>query len=265
MDAAVRRAPAYLAARLALALVAASVRLAHPMRVMTRESSARTISSMFRRIGVAISVGLADSINPSTVGPALYLATVSRAVLRITQFTTGIFAVNFAAGVVLAIGPGRNLLDLVPNPKGTIRDVIELVAGVVLLSMAVALWRGRRKLARHPLPRGTGGRSALVAGLSLAAAELPTAVPYFAVIGGIVGSNASLPEQILLVAIYNVCFVAPMLAIVGALLLMGQRASQLLDRGVAWLQRRWPVAMATLLLLVGGILTVLGGSGLLKP
>jgi cytochrome c biogenesis protein CcdA len=235
------------------------------MRVMTTESSVRTMSAMLRRIGVAISVGLADSINPSTVGPALYLATVSRAVLRIAQFTIAIFAVNFAAGVVLVIGPGRNLLDLVPNPKGTVRDVIELVAGVVLLLIAVALWSGRRKLARHPLPRGAGGRSALVAGASIAAAELPTAVPYFAVIGGIVGSNASLPEQVVLVAIYNVCFVAPLLAIVGALLVMGQRAIQWLDRGAAWLQRRWPLVMAGLLMLVGGILAVLGGSGLLKP
>ena len=126
---------------------------------------------------------------------------------------------NFAAGVVLVIGPGRNLLDLVPNPKGTVRDVI----------------------------------------------ELPTAVPYFAVIGGIVGSNATLPEQILLVAIYNLCFVAPMVAIAGVLLLMGQRALRWLDRAAAWLQRRWPVAMASLLMLVGSILTILGGSGLLKP
>ena len=31
---------------------------------------------MLRRIGVAVSVGLADSLNPSTVGPALFIATV---------------------------------------------------------------------------------------------------------------------------------------------------------------------------------------------
>lgn len=220
---------------------------------------------MLRRIGVAISVGLADSLNPSTVGPALYLATVGRAVLRVTQFTTGIFVVNFTAGVVLVIGPGRNLLDLAPNPKGTVRDVIELIAGVVLLLLAVALWLGRRKLARRQLPRGAGGRSALLAGASIAGAELPTAVPYFAVIAGIVGSNASLPEQIVLVAIYNLCFVVPLLAIIGALLLMGQRATQWLDRGAAWLQRRWPVVLATLLMLVGSILTVLGGTGLVRP
>ena len=39
---------------------------------------------MLRRVGVAISVGLADSLNPSTVGPALYLATVGKRVWRVT-------------------------------------------------------------------------------------------------------------------------------------------------------------------------------------
>ena len=88
---------------------------------------------MLRRIGVALSVGLADSINPTTVGPALYLATGPKAVRSVTQFTLGTWAVNFIAGLLLTIGPGRLLLGLVPHPGGTARHVIELVAGVVLL------------------------------------------------------------------------------------------------------------------------------------
>ena len=38
---------------------------------------------MLRLIGVVISVGLADSLNPSTVGPALYIATARQRVLRV--------------------------------------------------------------------------------------------------------------------------------------------------------------------------------------
>ncbi|MGB0091910.1 MAG: GAP family protein, partial [Solirubrobacteraceae bacterium] len=122
---------------------------------------------MLRRVGVAISVGLADSLNPSTVGPALYLATVRNRVWRVTQFTIGVFSVTFAGGLVLTIGPGRLLLGLVPHPQGTVRHVIELVAGVVLLIVAVALWRGRRSLARRELPGRSGsGGSALIAGAS---------------------------------------------------------------------------------------------------
>ena len=166
---------------------------------------------------------------------------------------------------MLTIGPGRLLLGLVPHPQRTVRHVIELVAGVILLVVAVALWRGRRSLARRELPmRSGGGGSALIAGASIAAVELPTAVPYFAVIAGIVASSASLPQEIGLLALYNVAFVLPLLAIVVVLLVAGERADRWLQKGGAWLQRRWPVVLASLLLLVGCGLTVLGGTGLVK-
>ncbi len=211
-----------------------------------------------------ISVGLADSINPSTVGPGLYLATVSRSIWRVLQFTLGVFAVDLAGGVVLTIGPGRALLGLVPRPHGTVKHVLELVAGIVLLSVAVALWTGRRKLARRELPAGRGGGSSLITGASIAAIELPTAAPYFAVIGAIVASDASIPEEVGLLVIYNVAFVLPLLTIAGVLLFGGARAEGWLRRAGAWLQRRWPVVLAGLLMFVGGVLSVIGGTGLVK-
>ena len=78
---------------------------------------------MLRRVGVAISVGLADSLNPSTAGPAPYLATVRNRVWRVTQFTIGVFSVTLAGGLVLTNGPGRLLLGLgtrrlrAPDPR----------------------------------------------------------------------------------------------------------------------------------------------------
>jgi cytochrome c biogenesis protein CcdA len=220
---------------------------------------------MLRLVGVVISVGLADSLNPSTVGPALYLATVRKRVLRVMQFTIGVFSVDLAVGVVLTIGPGRLLLGLVPHPQRTVRHVTELVAGVILLVVAAALWRGRRSLARRELPMRTGGGgSALIAGASIAAVELPTAVPYFAVIAGIVASSANVPQEIGLLALYNLAFVLPLLAIIVVLLVAGERADPWLHTAGAWLQRRWPVVLASLLLLVGSCLTVLGGTGLVK-
>jgi cytochrome c biogenesis protein CcdA len=220
---------------------------------------------MLRLVGVVVSVGLADSLNPSTVGPALYLATVGRPVVRVIQFTIGVVSVNLVVGLVVMIGPGRLLLGLVPHPQRTARHVIELVAGVVLLVFAVALWRGRRSLARRELPmRSGGGGSALIAGASIAAVELPTAVPYFAVIAGIVASSASVPQEIGLLALYNVAFALPLLAIIVVLLVAGEQADPWLQKGGEWLQRRWPVVLATLLLVVGSGLTVLGGTGLVK-
>lgn len=220
---------------------------------------------MLRLAIAAVTVGLADSLNPSTAGPALFLATVPKPAWRVAQFAAGVFAVNLAVGLVLTVGPGRLLLGLVPHPQRTARHVIELVAGVILLTSAVALWVRRKSLARRELPmRSAGGGSALVTGAVIAAVELPTAVPYFAVIAAIVASSASVPLQIGLLASYNVAFVLPLLAILAVLLIAGERANRRLQQGGAWLQRRWPLILAGLLLLVGSGLTVVGGTGLVK-
>jgi cytochrome c biogenesis protein CcdA len=220
---------------------------------------------MLRLAGVAIAVGLADSLNPSTVGPALYLATARKGALRVTLFAIGVFAVNLAAGIVLTIGPGRLLRGLVPHPQRTGRHVIELVAGVMLLAVAVALWLGRRSLARRELPMRSGsGGSALIAGGLIAAVELPTAVPYLAVIAAIVASSAGVVQATAILGLYCLAFVAPLLAIAATLLVTGERATPWLQKAASWLQRRWPVVLASLLLLAGGGLTVLGGAGLLK-
>jgi cytochrome c biogenesis protein CcdA len=220
---------------------------------------------MFRLALAVISVGLADSLNPTTVGPALYLTTVPRRILRVAEFTLGFFVVNFAAGVVLTVGPGRLLIDLVPHPKGTVRAVIELTAGVVLVACAAALFLRRRSLARRELPMRSGrSGSALVAGASIAAVELPTAVPYFAVIAAIVASSATVVQEIGLLALFNIAFVLPLLAIIVVLLVAGDRADAALRRGGEWLQRTWPVVLAGLLLTVGSALIVVGGIELLE-
>ena len=220
---------------------------------------------MLRLAGVVISVGLADSLNPTTVTPGLYLATVPRPAVRVAQFAAGVFAVNLAGGLVLTLGPGRLLLGLIPHPQRTAKHAIELVAGIILLGCAAGVWLRRRRLARRPLPapRG-GGSSAWIAGASIAAVELPTAVPYFAVVAAIIGSSASVPMEIGLIAFYNLAFVLPLLAIVVVLLVAGDRADPWLRKGQAWLQRQWPVVLAVLLLVIGSCLAVLGGTGLVK-
>ena len=220
---------------------------------------------LLRLAGVAISVGLADSLNPSTVGPAVYLATGTKPVARVLLFTLGVFGLNLAAGVLLTIGPGRLLLDLVPHPRNTVRHAIELAAGLVLLAVAAGVFAGRRHLARRELPmRDGGGGSAFVAGVSLAAVELPTALPYFAVIAAVAASDANVAQSALIVALYCLAFVAPLLGIAVLLLVAGERADPWLLKAGDWLQRRWPVVLATLLLVVGGALAVLGGTGLIK-
>jgi cytochrome c biogenesis protein CcdA len=210
---------------------------------------------------VAVSVGLADSLNLETIGPALFFATVPERVRRVTEFTVGVFGVNLAVGIVLVSGPGGWLLKFVPRPQGTARHVVELVAGVVLLACAGALWLGRRRLMQRDLPTPSGG-SALVAGVSIAAIGLPTAIPYFALIAALIASSATIPQEIFLLTLYNVAFVAPLLAILVILVAAGRRADGPLQTIGAWVRRQWPVVLAVLLLVLGSVLVLLGGAGL---
>lgn len=212
---------------------------------------------------VAITVGLADSLTPETVGPALYLATIRKPVRRVAEFTAGIFAVHFTAGVILVSGPGGWLFRLVPRPHGETKHAIELAAGAVLLLCAAALWLLRKRLTRRPLPTPSG-RSALAAGASIAAVGLPTAIPYLALLAAVIASSATLPQQIVVVALYNLCFVTPLLGIVIVLAVAGKRAEQPLAKSRRWLQNEWPVVIAGLLLVVGGVLVLLGGTGLVR-
>ena len=59
-------------------------------------------------------------------------------------------------------------------------------------------------------------------------------------------------------------FVLPLLTIPIALLIAGERADLWLQTVGDWLQRRWPDVLASLLLIVGSALIVVGGTGLVK-
>jgi cytochrome c biogenesis protein CcdA len=218
---------------------------------------------MLRLMGLMVSIGLADSLNPSTIAPALYLASGERARTRVAEFTIAVFLVYLVGGALIAIGPGQLLRSILPHPGYEDRAVAELVAGVLLIGAGTLLWRRRGQLLARGLPNPSSKRrSSVLLGASITAIELPTAFPYFAAIAAIVGSRFGLPRQLMLLLIFNVCFVLPLIAIVITLSVAGDRAEQILQRGRVFLERRWPHVLATLILIVGAFALFLGSTGL---
>lgn len=218
---------------------------------------------MLRLIGLVVSIGFADSLNPSTIGPALYMATGERALGRVTEFTLGVFAVYFVGGAAIALGPGQLVLSLVPHPGPTTRHILEVIAGFAMLVAAAALWRFRDRLGRREPPDfDPQGKSSAILGASITAVELPTAFPYFAVIAAIVGADVDAVRQLVLLVLFNFCFVLPLLGIIATLAFAGDRAERLLAIGRNFLQRHWPALLAWLALVAGVFVVVLGVTGL---
>lgn len=213
---------------------------------------------------LVVSIGLADSLNPATVAPALVLATTRHARLQIAQLVAGVFAVNLAGGALIALGPGRLALALLPSPGEAAKHRLELAAGAVMIAVGIVLIASRARLRRHKPPEPKRGRSGLALGAAIGVVELPTAFPYFAAIAAIVGSDASPAEELLLLALFNLAFLAPVVAILALLAVAGERADPLLDRLGRALQRHWPAIVGTLLVVVGAWAAAIGLLGLTR-
>jgi cytochrome c biogenesis protein CcdA len=212
---------------------------------------------------LVVSIAVGDSLNPSTVAPALYLATTEHPRRQVGGFTAGVFAVNLLAGLLIMLGPGQWLLSLIPRPNAATKHIIELLAGTIILVLAAGLWFGRRTFARSKLPTvETKGGPGLALGAGIGAIELPTALPYFAAIAAITDSGFSISVRVAMLVAYNVVFVLPLVSILIAVEVLGDNSRRVLGRANQWLQAHWPVLLAGLGLIVGIVILALGLVGL---
>jgi cytochrome c biogenesis protein CcdA len=218
---------------------------------------------MLRALWVVLSIGLADSLNPSTTVAALFLASGDRSRRSVLEFAAGVFVMFLAGGLVLALGPGTAILALVPRPTATTRYILETIAGAAMLVSSAVLWRRRGSPGEGRKPGRAGRRgSPFVLGLTIAAVELPTAFPYFAAIAAIIGSGVDLLTRIVLVAVYDGCFVLPLLGIAVAITVAGEPAVTRLNLARRWLAQHWPVLLSRLALVAGIFVIALGITGL---
>ena len=214
--------------------------------------------------GLVATIGLADAVNPSTVGPAMALAIQEDGARRTFAFAAGVAFVSFVAGAVLVAGPGEAIMHAIPHPSKLVREVSEEVLGVVLLGLAVLAWLGRHRLARTISEAGghrAGGAglgAAFGLGAAIMAIELPTAFAYFGAIGAIIATRATVPGQLLLVLLFNFVVVAPVLAIAVIRRIAGDGASETIERLRDRFARFAGPVLAALLGAAGVALVVVG-------
>ncbi len=208
------------------------------------------------------SIAVVDSLNPTTIVPALYLATGTRPVRSVLGFSAGVFVVNLVGGVI-ALGVGNKIADLVPKPSASLVHWGEVVLGGVALTGAGILWH-RRHAVHGAVTRAELGvhRMAPLAGATIAAVELPTAFPYFAVIAAVAASSETVAVQVALLVLFNVLFLAPVIAIAGVRAVAGSRADPVFTRSRSTVLQHAGALAAGLVGLLGTVLLVLGLIGL---
>jgi cytochrome c biogenesis protein CcdA len=241
---------------------------------------------MLRTLSIVAAIALADSINLSTIGPALVLAAGEHPRRSVLEFTLGVIVVFFLGGALLVLGSGQALLKLVPHPSPTARYIIETAVGFGLI-LGALFWRHSRLRSAptrepaqasaqtaahdnqktHTTNSGEGAearleRSPFQAGAAIAAVELLSAAPYWAAIATILSARLHLWEQLLLVAVYDVCFVLPLFGIVLVLTVGGDRAAEILDHIRDRIQAHGQTIARGVPLIAGIYIAVLGVTGI---
>jgi cytochrome c biogenesis protein CcdA len=217
-------------------------------------------------IGLALLVGsiaLADSINPSTLIPALWLAGTPSP-NRLASYTLGVFAMYLAGGLVLVLGPGPALIAAFHHTHGPVEHALEAAGGVLALTFALASWRSRHRTGdQRAARRIKSPASAFALGSGIMAIELPTAFIYFGAISAILAAHPAVPVQISLLAAYNALFVAPLLAFIAIRRVAGARAERWLASAGARLRYLGQLALTGVASAAGAALLAIGLTGLL--
>ena len=212
---------------------------------------------------VVVSIAAVDSLNPSTLLPAAVLALGERPLRPVALFAAGVFTMSTLGGIALLF-VGRTIVARIAHPSAHTRHLAELVIGIALVVAGVVLWTLRHHVGRQlrgASSRGSDG-SSFGLGAGIMGVELPTAFPYFAAILATLEGVHGAALQTLVVVVYNLVFVAPLLAILILVAVAGQRGARLLAKPSQLVQRWAPIVVPIGLASIGVVLIALGAVGL---
>jgi cytochrome c biogenesis protein CcdA len=214
-------------------------------------------------LALVVSIGIVDSLNPSTVGPAVLLALGTRAKRDLALFTLAVFGTSTLGGLVLVFGPGRALLAVASTPRPHVVHLVEVAAGALLLAGAVVLLLARGALSRRFSADAKRARvSPLLLGAGIIVAEFPTAFPYFGALVAIIEGRRAALSEAALVIVFNLCFCAPLLVLLTVVVLGGDRDRAFTRAVRAFMERYAAVLVPAVLALLGATLLAIGLSSL---
>jgi cytochrome c biogenesis protein CcdA len=178
-------------------------------------------------------VGLAavDSINPSALLATIVLLLRGRPGPRLVAvYLAAVLAAYLAIGLALVLGLGLTPGAVLESDAASLGQGV--LGGAMLAYAVLAPARPRRRgPAEDPrLPAATTPVAVFALGIAVTVLELPTALPYLGAVGVITRADLAVGDWLPLLALYNLIFVLPPLALLAGHLALRQRAEPLMDR-----------------------------------
>ncbi len=201
-------------------------------------------------LSTILALALVDSLNPTSIAAAGYLAITGRArALRIFVASVYLTYLAIALALTLVVGPAAR--GAVTHAPAAVIGGVQVGAGVAVVAMGVWAWRHRGRSAAHRELRG-GSASAL--GVLATFMDLPTAVPLVAAAGLIVAANLHVGTELVLLLIYDLVYVGPLLAIAVIRFRLGSVSSPTVLRALGRVGQLTPALSSGLRISVGCLL-----------
>ncbi len=218
-------------------------------------------------VGEILPLALVVTISPLNIIPAILLLFTSRPLVAATSFLAGfVFGVAVVLGTLVLVA---GAVDLSPGTgHGRWGAVLTLVLGVYLLVAAVRKFRGRPR-AGEPgsmpgwmdgLSRYTPAR-AFVAGSALGAGNPKNIVMAAAAAATIASGGLPTGERIAVAGIYVVVAALGVVAPIVVTVVLGGRASDVLEGWNDWLRQNNATVMSVLFVVFGVVLIGRGIAG----
>lgn len=200
-------------------------------------------------LGILTGLAALDALNPFTVAAQAYLLGTPRPMPRSLAFLAGTYATYLLGGVLLLLGWSWALALISPLVPWW-----GFAAGEIALAVLVggfAAWSLRKAAAGSPFtpPSDLSIPATLAFAVASTAADLSSALPYFAAVNQVATGPAGPAGRLLALSWYNLIYCAPMIALIAARLALPETSSAALfgrmRAGIDWaFARLLPPAMA---------------------
>ncbi len=185
---------------------------------------------------------------------------------RSAGLLAGIFVTYLVCGLLILFGLqtvfdtiNAYALEVWQDPS-TAELMFQLLIGFVLVVFGFRIGRARKQQVEKKAPTAMTASRAFLAGAGMTIVGIPGAVPYLAAIDLILRSDLTTRQEVLILVVYNIVFVAPLAAIVALRLVLGERSQGLLY-SVRGFFDRWGLRVFVGLMLVLGALLIADGVG----
>lgn len=202
-----------------------------------------------------VGIGLLDSINPSLFIAQLYLLTTARPVSRVLSYIAGGVLTYFIGGVLILTGARALIVAWLAQSSPTLLYGLQLAVGLLILGFGVWL-KTEAQTAEVRKPHSLTLTASFVLGIVVIGNEVTTALPYFVAIEQIAQANMALPQNLLLLFLYNVVFSLPLFFFLLIFLLFRQRWEGIIKRINQSIQHWMPRITKWLAIGFGALLTV---------